>query len=178
MSCLVWLDLEMTGLDPNCERIIEIATVVTDHNLEIIDTGPSLVINQSKSLLGDMDAWNTDHHTKSGLVDAVISSQLSETDAELMTLDFLKKHLAPGESPLCGNTISQDRRFLIKYMPSLADFFHYRNLDVTSLKLMVNMWRPDLAMDYTKNSKHRALDDVYDSINEMRHYRDTFLRIT
>ncbi|MBT4803765.1 MAG: oligoribonuclease [Legionellales bacterium] len=177
MSYLVWLDLEMTGLDPDCERIIEIATVVTDHNLEIVEKGPSLVINQSKTLIDNMDAWNTDHHTKSGLVAEVIASKINESDAELMTLNFLKKYLSPGESPLCGNTISQDRRFLIKYMPDLASFFHYRNLDVTSLKIMINMWRSDLAIDANKNSKHRALDDVYDSINELRHYRDRFLRM-
>lgn len=176
MSNICWLDLEMTGLDPEVERIIEIATIVTDYDLNIIDVGPNLVIKQSEELINSMDNWNTEQHNKSGLVQDVRNSIISERDAELETLEFLKKYMKPGESPLCGNTISQDRRFLIKYMPDLAKFFHYRNLDVTSLKLLVNMWRPDLILNNSKNAKHRALDDVRDSINELSYYRDNFLQ--
>ena len=176
MPNICWLDLEMTGLDPEVERIIEIATIVTDYDLNIIDVGPNLVIKQSEELINSMDDWNTEQHNKSGLVQDVRNSIISERDAELETLEFLKKYMKPGESPLCGNTISQDRRFLIKYMPDLAKFFHYRNLDVTSLKLLVNMWRPDLILNNSKNAKHRALDDVRDSINELSYYRDNFLQ--
>jgi oligoribonuclease len=176
LSNICWLDLEMTGLDPEVERIIEIATIVTDYDLNIIDVGPNLVIKQSEELINSMDNWNTEQHNKSGLVQDVRNSIISERDAELETLEFLKKYMKPGESPLCGNTISQDRRFLIKYMPDLAKFFHYRNLDVTSLKLLVNMWRPDLILNNSKNAKHRALDDVRDSINELSYYRDNFLQ--
>lgn len=176
MSYLCWLDLEMTGLNPDVERIIEIATVITDYDLNIVAEGPSLVINQSDDLLDAMDDWNTEHHTKSGLVNDVKRSLITEQMAEKETLDFLQQYLSPGDSPLCGNTISQDRRFLLKYMPNLANFFHYRNLDVTTLKLLVNMWRPDISMYGTKSSKHRALDDVRDSIAELKHYRNTFIK--
>ncbi len=176
MSYLCWLDLEMTGLNPSIERIIEIATVITDYDLNIVAEGPCLVINQSDDLLNAMDDWNTEHHGKSGLVDDVKRSIITEQMAEKETLEFLQQYLSPGESPLCGNTISQDRRFLLKYMPNLASFFHYRNLDVTTLKLLVNMWRPNLAIYGAKSSKHRALNDVYDSITELKHYRDTFIK--
>ena len=144
----------MTGLDPEKERIIEIATIVTDPDLNILECGPNIVVKQDNRLLDSMDAWNTKQHSESGLVDLVKNSRTSEQDAELLTLEFLQKYLVKGESPLCGNTISQDRRFLVKYMPKLSDFFHYRNIDVTSLKLLVKMWRPELVMNEQKDSKH------------------------
>ena len=175
MSYLCWLDLEMTGLDPEIEKIIEIATIVTDYNLNKIAVGPSLVINQSSDLLNSMDEWNTEQHNKSGLVEDVKNSIIDERKAEADTLNFLAKYLLPGESPLCGNTISQDRRFLVKYMPDLANFFHYRNIDVTSIKLLANMWRPDLSFNVNKSSSHRALDDIHDSIAELRYYRENFI---
>ena len=175
LSYLCWLDLEMTGLDPEVERIIEIATIVTDSDLNKIAVGPSMVINQSDELLSSMDDWNTEQHNKSGLVEDVKNSIIDEKKAEEATLDFLSKYLVPGESPMCGNTISQDRRFIVKYMPNLANFFHYRNLDVTSVKLLVNMWRPDLSFNINKSSSHRALDDIHDSIAELKYYRENFI---
>ena len=177
MTNLVWLDLEMTGLDPESERIIEIATIVTDINLQIIAEGPNIVVHQSDTLLNNMDEWNTDHHTRSGLVKAVQASVISEAVAEKQTLDFLSQYVQPGESPLCGNTISQDRRFLVKYMPSLANFFHYRNIDVTSVKLLAHYWQPKVLADSSKQASHRALDDVRDSIAELRYYREHFFRL-
>lgn len=177
MTNLVWLDCEMTGLDPEVERIIEIATIVTDPDLRIVAEGPNIVIHQPDTLLANMDDWNTDHHTRSGLVDAVKASTISEADAERHTLTFLSQHVAAGASPLCGNTISQDRRFLTKYMPTLAAFFHYRNIDVTSVKLLAQYWHPGILVDAAKHAKHRALDDVHDSIAELRHYREQFFRL-
>jgi len=178
MTNLVWLDLEMTGLDPELERIIEIATIVTDTNLHIIAEGPNIVVHQSNALLNSMDEWNTDHHTRSGLVKAVQESAISEALAEKQTLDFLSQYVQPGDSPLCGNTISQDRRFLVKYMPKLANFFHYRNIDVTSVKLLAHYWQPEVLADSSKRASHRALDDVRDSIAELRHYRERFFRLS
>jgi len=172
MSYLVWLDLEMTGLDPDTDKIIEIATVVTDDNLEIVAVGPNIVIKQSIDVLENMDNWNTSHHTRSGLVSEVKASEFNEKMAENATLKFLRQYIEEGMSPLCGNTIGQDRRFLCNYMPELANFFHYRNLDVTSLKILANMWRNDLSIQEKNASKHRALDDVYDSITELKFYRE------
>ena len=177
MTNLVWLDLEMTGLDPESERIIEIATIVTDTHLRIIAEGPNIVVHQSHALLRNMDAWNTSHHTRSGLIKAVEASEISEASAEQQTLDFLSQYVQPGESPLCGNTISQDRRFLVKYMPKLAGFFHYRNIDVTSVKLLAQYWQPNIIADSAKQASHRALDDIRDSIAELRHYRAHFFRL-
>lgn len=177
MTNLVWLDLEMTGLNPDSERIIEIATIVTDAHLQIVAEGPNIVLHQPQSLLDKMDEWNTSHHTQSGLVKAVKASTISEAEAEQQTLDFLSQYVKPGDSPLCGNTISQDRRFLVKYMPNLASFFHYRNIDVTSVKLLAHYWRPSVLADANKQASHRALDDVRDSIIELRHYRDHFFRM-
>lgn len=173
---LIWLDLEMTGLDPEKEAIIEIATIVTDIQLNILAEGPDLIIHQPDSLLDQMDKWNTKHHAGSGLTAAVQASQISVADAEQQTLAFLKKHLAPNTSPMCGNTIGQDRRFLVKYMPELANFFHYRNLDVTSFKIAKNLWRPDVPPVSTKELSHRALADVKESIAEMAHYREQWLK--
>ena len=147
---LIWIDLEMTGLNPLTERIIEIATVVTDSNLKVLAEGPSLVINQSDSLLAGMDEWNTQQHGGSGLTDRVRNSQITEAEAMQQTLDFLSHWVPKGQSPMCGNSIGQDRRFLVRYMPELEVFFHYRNLDVSTLKELVRRWRPDLEGGFSK----------------------------
>jgi oligoribonuclease len=173
---LIWIDLEMTGLDPLVERIIEIATVVTDANLTVLAEGPSLVIHQSDELLDKMDSWNTSQHGKTGLTERVRQSQLNEHQAMQQTLEFLSDWAAPGMSPMCGNSIGQDRRFLVRYMPELANFFHYRNLDVSTLKELVKRWRPDLEGGFTKQGRHLAMDDIYDSIAELAYYRDVFIR--
>ena len=171
---LVWMDLEMTGLDPETERILEIATIITDSTLNIIAEGPVIIVKQSDALLGAMDEWNTEHHGASGLVDRVRSEGIAESEAEQLTLDFIAKHVEPGQSPLCGNSIGQDRRFLVKYMPRLEEYLHYRNLDVSTVKELAVRWRPDVADSVVKGSAHRAMDDIKDSIDELRHYRDSF----
>lgn len=175
-SNLIWVDLEMTGLNPQTDRIIEIATVVTDKDLEVIAEGPCLVIHQSDAALDAMDEWCTKHHGESGLTQRVKDSKVTEQEAEQQTLDFLQDWVAPGESPLCGNSIWQDRRFIINYMPKLEEFCHYRNLDVSTLKELARRWRPDILDGVKKKGSHRALDDILESINELRHYREHFLR--
>lgn len=175
-SNLIWIDLEMTGLEPDVERIIEIATVVTDANLTILGIGPVLAIHQSPELITGMDSWNTRQHNQSGLVARVQQSTISEQDAERQTIDFLKQFVDKGKSPMCGNSICQDRRFLYNYMPELANFFHYRNLDVSTLKELVKRWRPELQSGVVKESKHLALDDIKDSINELEYYRQHFIK--
>ena len=170
---LVWIDLEMTGLDTRTDEIIEIATVVTDKNLNEIAEGPVLVVHQDREVLEKMDAWNTKQHGESGLTERVLSSELTVTDAERQTLEFLGKHAQAGASPMCGNSICQDRRFLARYMPDLEAFFHYRNLDVSSLKILAQLWAPAVAKGFNKESSHRALDDIRDSIAELRYYRET-----
>ena len=174
---LIWIDLEMTGLEPETDRIIEIATVVTDLHLNILGTGPVMAVSQPKAMLDGMDEWNTRQHNQSGLVKRVLESTISESEAEQQTLQFLKQYLDKGKSPMCGNSICQDRRFLYKYMPELAAFFHYRNLDVSTLKELVGRWRPELASGVVKSSKHLALEDVYDSINELSYYRQHFIKM-
>ncbi|MFN3234904.1 MAG: oligoribonuclease [Gammaproteobacteria bacterium] len=171
---LVWIDLEMTGLDADHDRIIEIATIVTDNDLNIIAEGPVMAIHQSDERLAGMDEWNTSHHTSSGLVDRVKASEIDEAQAEAETLAFLSQHLEAGVSPMCGNSISQDRRFLYRWMPKLQMFFHYRHLDVSTLKELVNRWFPDC--QFEKDSKHLALDDIKDSIEELRYYRKLFFK--
>ena len=174
---LIWIDLEMTGLEPEQDRIIEIATVVTDLHLNIIGEGPVLAISQPKALLDGMDSWNTKQHNQSGLVDRVLQSQVSEAQAEQLTLEFLKPFLDKGKSPMCGNSICQDRRFLYKYMPELAAFFHYRNLDVSTLKELAIRWKPEILGGIVKESKHLALDDIKDSIAELVYYRQHFIAL-
>lgn len=174
---LIWIDLEMTGLDTQNDNIIEIATIVTNQDLEIIAEGPEIVINQTKTIMDEMDEWNTKHHGKSGLTDKVLLSKITTQDAEIETLNFLKKFVKAGISPMCGNSICQDRRFLARQMPELEKFFHYRNLDVSSLNILSNIWRPDIAKSVKKSSKHRALEDIKDSINELIHYKSTFLNL-
>ena len=173
---LVWLDLEMTGLDPDSERIIEIATVITSSDLEEVIEGPNLVINQPREYLDNMDEWNTSHHGNSGLIEAVKVSNITDELAEKETLSFLMKYLEIGTSPLCGNSISQDRRFLNRYMPDLAKFFHYRNIDVSSIKELTKRWRPDLDGKIIKSTSHSALSDVYESIEELKFYRDNLFK--
>jgi len=172
---LIWIDLEMTGLIPEKDVIIEIATVVTDKDLNVLAEGPSLAIHQSSELLAGMDEWNTEHHTSSGLVKRIQESDISTKQAEIQTIEFLKKYVNTGASPMCGNTICQDRRFLYNYMPTLEKFFHYRHIDVTTLKELIDRWKPEAGAQLTKKSAHLALSDVYDSINELKHYRTTFI---
>ncbi len=173
---LIWIDLEMTGLDPERERIIEIATVVTDANLNVLAEGPSLAVHQSDQLLSEMDDWNTSQHGGSGLTKRVRNSTLTEADACAATIDFLRQWVPAGQSPMCGNSIGQDRRFLVRYMPELANFFHYRNLDVSTLKELVRRWKPELENGFAKKGSHLAMDDVYDSIAELAYYRDVFIK--
>ena len=172
-SNLVWIDLEMTGLNTATDEIIEIATVVTDKRLNEIAEGPVLVVHQPKEVMDSMDAWNTRQHRESGLVERVLASELTLAEAERLTLDFLSLHVEQGASPMCGNSICQDRRFLARQMPLLEAFFHYRNLDVSSLKILAQLWAPAVAGGFSKESSHRALQDIRDSIAELRHYRDT-----
>jgi len=174
---LVWLDMEMTGLNPETERIIELAAVVTEPDLTVVAVGPVLVVHQPDNLLAAMDAWNTRTHNASGLTDRVRASTLNETDAEHAMLDFLAQHVPAGKSPLCGNSIGQDRRFMVRYMPKLEAFFHYRNLDVSTLKELAKRWRPDVYKGLSKNTRHEALADVYESIDELKYYRAHFLRM-
>ena len=175
---LVWLDCEMTGLNPEHDRIIEIAVVVTGPRLEPRIEGPVLVIHQSDEQLAGMDAWNRGTHGKSGLVDKVKASGLSEQVAQKMILDFLIAYLPKKASPMCGNSIGQDRRFLAKYMPELESFFHYRNLDVSTLKELAKRWRPEVYNAFKKQQRHTALADVQESIDEMVYYRENFLKLT
>lgn len=169
---LVWIDLEMSGLDPDRDVILEIATIVTGPDLSIVAEGPSLVIHQPEEILDSMDEWNTTHHGASGLIDRVRDSELSCTEAETRTLDFVQVHTLEGKAPLCGNTIGQDRRFLYKYMPRLSSWLHYRNVDVSSIKELVARWYPEEMHAPVKKSNHRALDDIRGSIEELRWYRD------
>ena len=174
---LVWIDCEMTGLDPEAERLIEIAVIVTGPNLTPRIEGPVLVIHQSDEQLDRMDAWNKGTHGRSGLIDKVKASTVSEEDAQAQILEFLARYVPKGTTPMCGNTISQDRRFLVKYMPKLEAFFHYRNLDVSTLKELARRWRPEAYSAFKKQQKHTALADVHESIDELAHYREHFLKM-
>jgi len=173
---LVWLDCEMTGLDPEKERLIEIAVIVTGPQLTPRIEGPVLAIHQSEELLGQMDNWNKGTHGRSGLIDKVKISIVTEASAEAEILDFLSQYLPKGVSPLCGNTISQDRRFLVKYMPKLEAFLHYRNIDVSTFKELAKRWRPEVYSAFKKRQSHTALADVHESIDELEHYREHFLK--
>jgi len=175
---LVWIDCEMSGLDPDKERLLEIAVIVTGPSLEPRIEGPVLVIHQSDALLDAMDTWNQGTHGRSGLIDKVRASTLTEAQAEQQILDFLVRYVPKNTSPLCGNTISQDRRFLVNYMPKLEAFFHYRNIDVSTLKELAKRWRPQLHAAFKKQQSHTALADVHESIDELVYYRDSFLRMT
>jgi oligoribonuclease len=174
---LVWIDCEMTGLDPDKERLLEIAVVVTGPNLSPRIEGPVCVIHQSDELLGKMDAWNKGTHGRSGLIDKVKASTTTEEDAEEQILAFIKKYVSKNNSPLCGNTISQDRRFLVKFMPKLESYLHYRNLDVSTLKELSKRWKPEVFNSFKKQQKHTALADVHESIEELVHYKEHFIKL-
>lgn len=174
---LIWIDLEMTGLDPDENRIIEIATIVTDPHLNILAEGPVYAITQDKERLDGMDKWNTRQHNQSGLVARVLASDINETKAEADTISFLKNYVSRGKSPMCGNSICLDRQFLYRYMPELASYFHYRNLDVSTLKELAARWRPELLKNLEKESKHLALDDIKESIAELVYYRKNFINM-
>lgn len=173
---LIWIDLEMTGLNPETEVIIEIATLVTDAHLNVVAEGPNLAVHQPGHYLDNMDEWNTRQHNASGLVERVRASTVDTAAAEQQTLDFLRQYLAPDASPMCGNSIHQDRRFLWKYMPELERFFNYRHIDVSTLKELMRRWRPELDPLFKKTNQHRALNDIYDSIAELEFYRTHFLK--
>lgn len=172
---LIWVDMEMTGLDPDRDRVIEIATIVTDSDLNTLAEGPVIALHQSDECLNAMDEWNTTHHTQSGLVARVRASVCDEQAATRETIAFLNEWVPAGASPMCGNTICQDRRFMARHLPQLEAYFHYRNLDVSTLKILMQRWRPDLEGGFSKSGAHLALDDIRESIAEMRYYRDHFL---
>ena len=173
---LVWLDMEMTGLNPDGDRIIEMAMVVTNSELEMVAESPAWVVHQSDEILAGMDDWNQKTHGRSGLIDKVKASAMNEAEVEAQALEFLKKYSLANHSPMCGNSIGQDRRFMARYMPTLEAFFHYRNLDVSTLKELCKRWQPEIYKGFKKKSKHTALADIYESIDEMKYYREHFLK--
>lgn len=172
---LVWVDMEMSGLNPDTDRVLEIAVIVTDSQLEVLAEGPVVVLHQSERVLAAMDAWNTATHARSGLVERVRASRTDEEAAQRQVLDFLQTLVPPGKSPLCGNSICQDRRFMARWLPQLEAYFHYRNLDVSTLKELARRWKPEVYRAFEKKSRHEALADIYESIDEMRHYRRHFI---
>ena len=173
---LIWIDLEMTGLNPDSDLIIEIATIVTDKDLNILAQGPVMAVHQSDAALASMDDWNQQHHGRSGLIDRVKASTINEAEAERLTIEFLKQWVPENTSPICGNSIGQDRRFLYRYMPKLEAYFHYRNIDVSTLKELAARWAPEVKNGFNKESTHQALDDIIESIEELRYYREHFIR--
>lgn len=174
---LLWIDLEMTGLDTQQDEIIEIATMITDSQLNVVAEGPSIAIYQSTEILQKMDQWNTKQHTQSGLIERVKQSQYTVKMAEEATLDFVKQYVDPKSSPMCGNTVCQDRRFLSRLMPTLEAYFHYRHLDVSTVKELAKMWAPAVFKGLTKESRHLALEDIKESVEELRYYRDHFFKL-
>lgn len=173
---LIWIDMEMSGLIPESDRIIEVALVMTDSQLNVVAEAPVLVVSQPEAVLDAMDSWNKSTHAKSGLIEKVKASRLTEAEVESRMVTFLQAHIPSGISPMCGNSICQDRRFLARWMPQLEGYFHYRNLDVSSLKELVKRWKPEIAAGLTKQCKHEALADIYDSIAEMKYYREHFIK--
>ncbi len=174
---LIWVDMEMTGLEPDTDRIIEVAVVVTDMHLNIIAEGPVFAIHQSDETMDKMDAWNKGTHGRSGLIERVKASTISEADAEEQLIAWLKQYVPAGKSPMCGNTICQDRRFMVRTMPKLEAFFHYRNLDVSTLKELCKRWKPQIVAGFKKHQKHTALADILESIEELRYYREHFIKL-
>lgn len=174
---LIWLDMEMTGLNPETDRIIEVAMIVTDSQLNVVAESPVLVIHQPDEVLDGMDDWNKNTHGKSGLIEKVKASTLGEAEAEQMLLDFMAQYVPPRITPMCGNTIHQDRRFMVRWMPKLEEYFHYRNLDVSTLKELCKRWKPEVARGVVKRGKHEALADILESIEELRYYREHFLKL-
>jgi oligoribonuclease len=175
-SNLVWVDMEMSGLNPDSDRVLEIAVVITDAQLEVIEEGPVLVLHQADAVLAGMDSWNTSTHGRSGLTDKVRAATLDEAGAERALLAFLARHVPAAKSPMCGNSICQDRRFMARWLPRLEAYFHYRNVDVSTLKELARRWAPDVVRSFDKKSRHEALADIYESIAELRHYRTHLLR--
>ena len=173
---LIWIDLEMTGLDPDKDQIIEMATIVTDSQLNVLAEGPVIAIHQSDAILAGMDEWNTRTHGQSGLTQRVRQSRIETAEAEALTLAFLEEWVPKGASPICGNSICQDRRFLYRHMPTLEAYFHYRNLDVSTLKILADLWAPAVKESFQKKGSHLALDDIRESIAELRHYREHFIK--
>jgi oligoribonuclease len=176
-SNLIWVDMEMSGLDPEVERVLEVAVVVTDTHLNTVAEGPVLVAHQSDAVLDAMDSWNKSTHGKSGLIERVKESVLTEADVENRLVEFLLEHVPAGVSPLCGNSVHQDRRFMVRFLPKLEAYFHYRNLDVSTLKELMRRWKPELAAGMTKHGRHEALADIYESIEELKYYREHFLKL-
>ncbi len=174
---LIWLDMEMSGLDPEVCRVLEVAIVITDKDLNTVAEGPVLVVYQPDAVLDAMDEWNKNTHGRSGLIDKVKASTLTEDEASRQMIDFLANHVPKGASPLCGNSVHQDRRFMVRYMPKLEAYFHYRNLDVSTLKELAARWAPEVKKSFQKKTRHTALADVYESIDELKHYRDHFIRL-
>jgi len=174
---LIWIDMEMTGLAPDTDRIIEIAMLVTDAGLRVLAEGPVLVLHQPDEVLEAMDSWNKGTHKKSGLIEKVRASRLAEAEAEKLAVEFLREHVAANVSPMCGNSICQDRRFLARWMPKLESHFHYRNLDVSTLKELVRRWKPEILKGFSKEGKHEALADILESIEELKYYRKTVMTI-
>ena len=174
---LIWLDMEMTGLNPDTDLVIEIATLVTDADLNLIAEGPIVAIHQSVEVMNAMDEWNTNQHGKSGLTQRVLESTYSEADAENQTIEFLEALVPAGSSPMCGNSICQDRRFMARHMPKLERYFHYRNLDVSTLKELAARWKPSAMEGFSKKGSHLAMDDIRDSVDELRHYRKTLIQL-
>jgi oligoribonuclease len=175
-NLLIWIDMEMTGLKPETDRIIEVALVLTDNNLVTVAEAPVLVVRQDDATLAAMDSWNRSTHARSGLIDKVKASTLNEGAVETQMLAFLRERVPPKVSPMCGNSICQDRRFLARWMPDLEDYFHYRNLDVSTLKELCRRWQPDVAKGWVKQGKHEALADIYESIDELKYYREHFVK--
>jgi oligoribonuclease len=176
-NALVWVDMEMSGLDPEKERVLEIAVLVTDAHLNTVAEGPVLVVHQSDAVLEAMDSWNKGTHARSGLIERVRASTLTEAEAEAQVLAFLEPLVPARTSPMCGNSVHQDRRFMVRYLPKLEAWFHYRNLDVSTLKELVRRWKPAIATGFVKQNRHEALADIHDSIVELKHYREHFLRL-
>jgi oligoribonuclease len=175
---LVWVDMEMSGLDPDKDVVLEVALVVTDKDLNLVEEGPVLVVHQSDAVLDAMDSWNKSTHGKSGLIDKVKASPLAEADVENQMIDFMKKHVGERKSPMCGNSICQDRRFMARHLPKLEAYFHYRNLDVSTLKELAARWRPELKDGFKKANNHTALADIHESIEELKYYREHFIRMS